>query len=58
VLGEERDALTVEALVGAGRYDEARSLADAFHRRSPDSLFTTTVSSAIRSIPAQDAGAP
>jgi hypothetical protein len=50
VLGEERDALTVEALVGAGRDDEARALADRFQKRAPGSLFAPTVASAVCSI--------
>ncbi len=51
LLGEERDAMWVQALVKAGRYDEARSHASAFHKRSPDSLFSSGVDSAIDSIP-------
>jgi len=51
ILAEERDALTVEALVGVGRYDEARVTADAFRKRFPGSLFSGAVDSAVRSIP-------
>jgi hypothetical protein len=51
VLAEERDALTVEALVGVGRYDEARAAADAFREHFPDSLFSGAVEGAVRSIP-------
>ena len=51
ILGEEREALTIEALVGAHRYDEARALAESFREHSPDSLFSSTVDGAIRSIP-------
>ncbi len=51
LLGEERDAMWVQALVKAGRYDEARSRASTFHKRSPDSLFSSVVDSAIDSIP-------
>ncbi|HTB77893.1 MAG TPA: hypothetical protein VK762_31825 [Polyangiaceae bacterium] len=51
LLGEERDAMWVQALVKAGRYDEARSHAAAFRKRSPDSLFSSVVDSAIDSIP-------
>jgi hypothetical protein len=51
LLGEERDAMWVQALVKAGRYDEARSHATAFRKRSPDSLFSSVVDSAIDSIP-------
>ncbi len=51
LLAEERDAMWVQALVKAGRYDEARAHASAFRRRSPDSLFSSVVDSAIDSIP-------
>jgi hypothetical protein len=51
LLAEERDAMTVEALVRAGRYDEARSRAAAFRERTPASLFRATVDAAIASIP-------
>jgi hypothetical protein len=51
ILGEERDAMQVEALVKAGRYDEARARAEAFRKRAPDSLFLATVDSAVASIP-------
>jgi hypothetical protein len=51
LLGEERDALLVQALVRAGRYDEARSRAEAFRRRVPKSLFLPAVDAAIASIP-------
>jgi hypothetical protein len=50
-LGEERDAMCVEALVKAGRSSEARAQAAAFHRRWPSSLFSATVDSALASIP-------
>jgi hypothetical protein len=51
ILDEERDAMEVEALVKAGRENEARARADAFRKRSPTSLFLPTVESAVRSIP-------
>lgn len=51
ILGEERDAMWIQALVKEGRYDEARSSAAAFRKRSPDSLFSSVVDSAIDSIP-------
>jgi outer membrane protein assembly factor BamD (BamD/ComL family) len=51
LLGEERDAMWVSALVKAGRYDEARTRAEAFRRRFPDSLFASMVDTAIASIP-------
>jgi hypothetical protein len=51
LLAEERDALQVQALVKAGRYDEARARADLFRRRAPGSLFLPMVDAAIDSIP-------
>ncbi len=51
LLAEERDAMWIQALVKAGRYDEARARAATFQKRSPDSLFTSVVDSAIDSIP-------
>jgi hypothetical protein len=51
LLGEERDAMTVEALVRLGRDEEARAHAVAFRRRWPSSLFLPTVDSAVASIP-------
>ena len=51
LLREEREALFVQALVRAGRYDEARARADAFRQRSPNSLFLGAVENAIDSIP-------
>jgi hypothetical protein len=51
LLTEERDALRVQALVKAARYDEARAHADAFRRRAPGSLFLPAVDAAIASIP-------
>jgi hypothetical protein len=51
MLGEERDALFVQALVHAGRYDEARAHAYAFRRQTPGSLFMPAVDAAIASIP-------
>jgi hypothetical protein len=50
LLTEEREALAVQALVKAGRYDEARTRAAAFRERAPSSLFRATVDSAIDSI--------
>jgi hypothetical protein len=51
ILGEERDALMVQALVVAGRYDDARARADAFRKKTPTSLFMGTVDAAMKSIP-------
>jgi hypothetical protein len=51
LLAEERDAMWVQALVKAGLFAEARAHASAFRKRSPDSLFSSVVDSAIDSIP-------
>jgi hypothetical protein len=51
LLAEERDALQVQALVKAARYDEARARADSFRKRTPGSLFLPMVDAAISSIP-------
>ncbi len=51
ILGEERDAMEVEALAKLGRSAEARAKADAFRRRTPNSLFLPAVESAVESIP-------
>jgi hypothetical protein len=51
ILGEERDALFVQTLVRAGRYDDARIRAEAFRRRAPQSLLLPAVDAAIASIP-------
>jgi hypothetical protein len=50
ILGEERDALRVEALAKEGRGDEARTAADAFRKRWPDSLFSSAVDDAVHSL--------
>jgi hypothetical protein len=50
-LAEEREALRVEALVSAERYDEARTTAARFHAARPGSLLTPAVDTALRSIP-------
>lgn len=50
ILAEERDALRVEALAKQARSDEARTAADAFRRRWPDSLFSSAVDDAIHSL--------
>ncbi len=50
LLGEERDALFIQALARAGRAEEARSRADAFRRKNPESLFLPAVESAITSL--------
>jgi hypothetical protein len=51
MLGEERDAMWIEALVKAGRYDEARARAATFRRRAPHSIFSSMVESALEAIP-------
>jgi hypothetical protein len=51
LLGDERDALFVQALVRAGRYDEARARAEALRRKAPDSLFLSAVDAALATIP-------
>jgi hypothetical protein len=51
ILGEERDALFVQSLVRAGRYDEARTRAEAFRRKAPQSLLLPAVEAALASIP-------
>ncbi len=50
LLSEERDALSIQALVKAGRNEEARARARAFREHTPDSLFGSAVESAIESI--------
>lgn len=47
VLGEERDALFIQAFVGAGRYDEARARAKAFRRATPQSVLLPAVESVV-----------
>jgi predicted ATPase len=51
ILGEERDAMEVEALAKADRSAEAKAKADTFRRRMPNSLFLPAVESAVESIP-------
>jgi|CZKU01.1.fsa_nt_gi hypothetical protein len=48
VLSEERDALRVEALVAAARYDDARAAGATFRAAHPGSLLTSAVDSALR----------
>ena len=47
VLTEEREALTIEALLGSGERERARSLALEFLRRHPASPLTTSVRRAL-----------
>ncbi len=51
LLGEERDAMWIEALVKSGRYGEARARAEAFRKSAPGSLFSSVVESSLASIP-------
>jgi hypothetical protein len=50
-LGEEREALTIQALAAAGRYDEARTRAVRFRASAPNSLFLPAVDATLASIP-------
>jgi outer membrane protein assembly factor BamD (BamD/ComL family) len=50
-LAPEREALAVQALVGAGRYDEARRRGADFAERFPRSIFRSVVDSTLLSIP-------
>jgi hypothetical protein len=50
-LGEEREAIAIQALVLAGRHVEARDRAALFEARSPDSLFRPAVEASLASIP-------
>lgn len=40
MLGQEREMLRIEALVGLGRKSEAKALADAFRKANPNSAYT------------------
>ena len=51
ILQQERDALTVKALVAAKRYAEARVAGERFARRFPHSLLLDSVQHALASIP-------
>lgn len=50
MLQQERDAMTVKALVASGRTAEARAAADAFERSYPNSLLLDSVKLAVASI--------
>jgi hypothetical protein len=50
-LAEEREAIAIQALVAAGRYDEARARAARFRASAPTSLFLPAVDATIASIP-------
>ncbi len=51
ILQQERDALTVKALVAAKRYAEARAAGELFALRYPHSLLLDSVQHALASIP-------
>jgi hypothetical protein len=50
-LAEERESLHVQALVSLERFEQARKVAAAFHRRFPRSIFGAVVDEALKSIP-------
>jgi hypothetical protein len=50
-LGEEREALAVQTMVAAGRYDEARARAARFRTAAPNSLFLPAIEASLASIP-------
>lgn len=50
-LVEEREALTIHALVQLGRYDEARQAAARFRQKRPQSMLLPVVDAALGSIP-------
>jgi hypothetical protein len=51
-LAQEREALWVQALVAAKRFDEARSRGAAFEQRFPGSMLLPTVRNSLELIPA------
>ena len=50
-LEEEREALAVKALAGAGRHDDAKARGARFRMRYSDSILLPAVEEALRSIP-------
>jgi hypothetical protein len=50
-LGEEREALAIQALAVEGRFDEARARAVRFRALAPNSLFLPAVEATLASIP-------
>jgi outer membrane protein assembly factor BamD (BamD/ComL family) len=50
-LAEEREVLAIQALVGAGRRDEARARAERFRRQHPHSLFAPVAAEADDAAP-------
>jgi outer membrane protein assembly factor BamD (BamD/ComL family) len=47
-LAEEREVLAIQALVSAGRKDEAQARAARFHREHPSSAFGSAVDALVR----------
>jgi hypothetical protein len=50
-LGEEREALAIQALAASGRYDEARARGARFRASTPGSLFMPAIDATLGSIP-------
>jgi hypothetical protein len=50
-LGEEREAIAIQALVALGRNDDARARAARFKAVAPNSLFMPTIEAALQAIP-------
>ncbi len=50
-LGEEREALAIQALAVEGRFDEARARGARFRASAPNSLFLPAVDATLASIP-------
>jgi hypothetical protein len=50
-LGEEREAIAIQALAALGRNDEARARAERFRIAAPHSLFLPAIEASLRSIP-------
>jgi hypothetical protein len=50
-LGEEREALAIQTLIAAARYDEARARAARFRAATPNSLFLPAIEASLASIP-------
>ncbi len=50
-LGEEREALAIQALAVEGRFDEARARAARLRASAPNSLFLPAVDATLTSIP-------
>jgi hypothetical protein len=48
---QERDAMTIQALAKLGRVDEARTRADAFRKKYPQSMLNRAIDAALRVTP-------